>query len=398
MEEIKSIYKLKTRTLVLTEYNEFLYQLYLPLIGHKAVFLYEYFTNEYRYGKTTMTLEEIISRSSLNLQDFLSERSMLESVGLISTYNKGDSYIIILNPILSPKKFFDDDVLKGLLISKITKERALEIMKKYEIDDDPEGFKEITSSINDNFVIDFKYEDLKIGKDIKLTGSNKVNRNENFDDLFFFKQLKKISNFDSKSLSEEEMKKIHSIGVLYNLDERVMSELVRDCLDPLEPVGKKLNLDNLTLRAIGEVVAAKSYNKRKKAPKIVISSTTDIAKRIEYYQSVSPRELLRNKQNGVEPIQSDLLIVQYLNENMQFDYSVINVILDYTLENLNNSLNRKYIEKVAATLKRNNCVTCMDAINLLYNKEKSKIETVKSSKKVEETIDEEELGDIEDYI
>ena len=38
MEDIKSTYKIKTRTLILTEYNECLYQLYLPLIGHKAVF------------------------------------------------------------------------------------------------------------------------------------------------------------------------------------------------------------------------------------------------------------------------------------------------------------------------------------------------------------------------
>ena len=64
MEDIKSTYKIKTRTLILTEYNEFLYQLYLPLIGHKAVFLYEYLTNELRYGKTKMSLEEILERSS----------------------------------------------------------------------------------------------------------------------------------------------------------------------------------------------------------------------------------------------------------------------------------------------------------------------------------------------
>ena len=59
MEDIKSTYKIKTRTLILTEYNEFLYQLYLPLIGHKAVFLYEYlivilcefFFNVFKWGK-----------------------------------------------------------------------------------------------------------------------------------------------------------------------------------------------------------------------------------------------------------------------------------------------------------------------------------------------------------
>ena len=161
MEDINSIYKIKTRTLILTEYNEFLYQLYLPLIGHRAVFLYEYLTNELRYGKKTLTLEEITNRSSLNVQDFIFERKMLESIGLISTFNSNLEFIIILNPILSPKNFFADDVLKGLFMAKVGKKRGLEVMKHYQIDNNDEGFKEITASINDNFLIDFEFDDLK---------------------------------------------------------------------------------------------------------------------------------------------------------------------------------------------------------------------------------------------
>ena len=376
MEDIKSTYKIKTRTLILTEYNEFLYQLYLPLIGHKAVFLYEYLTNELRYGKTKMSLEEILERSSLNLQDFIFERQMLESVGLISTFNKDNEYIVILNPILSPKNFFNDDVLKGLLISKTSKERVLEIMEKYQIDDNDEGYKEITASINDNFVIDFEYNDLKIGKDLKLISTNKINRNDSFDDIFFFKQLGEISNFNSRSLSKKELKKIHSLAVIYNLDEKVMSEIVRNCLDPLKKVGEKLDVEALTNLAISEVVAAKSYNSiyKRKPKKIKISSESDIAKKIDYYQA-----------------KSDLIIINYLNENMQFDYSVINVILDYTLEHLNNSLNRDYIEKIAATLRRNKCKTCLDALNFLYNVNKE-VKSTKINKKSDESNDNEDLN------
>lgn len=393
MEDIKSTYKIKTRTLILTEYNEFLYQLYLPLIGHKAVFLYEYLTNELRYGKTKMSLEEILERSSLNLQDFIFERQMLESVGLISTFNKDNEYIVILNPILSPKNFFNDDVLKGLLISKTSKERVLEIMEKYQIDDNDEGYKEITASINDNFVIDFEYNDLKIGKDLKLISTNKINRNDSFDDVFFFKQLGEISNFNSRSLSKKELKKIHSLAVIYNLDEKVMSEIVRNCLDPLKKVGEKLDVEALTNLAISEVVAAKSYNSiyKRKPKKIKISSESDIAKKIDYYQAISPRDLLKERQNGVEPVKSDLIIINYLNENMQFDYSVINVILDYTLEHLNNSLNRDYIEKIAATLRRNKCKTCLDALNFLYNVNKE-VKSTKVTKKSDESNDNEDLN------
>lgn len=399
MEDIKSNYKIKTRTLISSEYNEFLYQLYLPLIGYKSVFLYEYFTNELKFGKNKMKLEEILNRSSMNLQDFLFERKMLESIGLISTFKKDNDYIIIINPILSPKNFFNDDVLKGLLIQKIGKTKALEIMKRYEIDEDSEGFREITSSITDNFVFDFEFDDLKLGKELKLTGTNKINRNEDFDDVFFMKQLLKISNICAEAITNKELKKIHNTGVIYNLNEKIMSEIVRDCFDPTRSIGSKIDLELLNTRAIGEVIAAKSYNKRKGAQKVKLTSDSDIAKKLEYYQSLSPREFLKETQNGVEPITSDLYIVEYLSTNMEFDYSIINVILAYCLENCNNQLNRKYIEKIAATLKRSKCITCLDALNLLYGKKSNKMEEKeeKNNKKQTISLDLDDT-DIEDLI
>ncbi|MDY2727701.1 MAG: hypothetical protein SOV26_01645 [Candidatus Onthovivens sp.] len=393
MEDINSIYKIKTRTLILTEYNEFLYQLYLPLIGHRAVFLYEYLTNELRYGKKTLTLEEIANRSSLNVQDFIFERKMLESIGLISTFNSNLEFIIILNPILSPKNFFADDVLKGLFMAKVGKKRGLEVMKHYQIDDNDEGFKEITASINDNFLIDFEFDDLKVGNDLKLLSTNKINRNDDFDDAFFLKQLSKISNIRCESITPLELKKIHNIGVVYNLNEKIIAEMVRDCFDVTAKVGEKIDFEVLNERAISEVVAAKSFNRKKKKD-VKISSSSDASKKIEYYQSVSPREFLKARQDGVEPIASDLHLIQYLANNMDFDYSVINVILDYSLSKCGNLLVRSFVEKVAATLKRSKCETCLDALNVLYKSNSNK----DIIKKEENNDDNYDFVDLEDII
>ena len=392
MEDINSIYKIKTRTLILTEYNEFLYQLYLPLIGHRAVFLYEYLTNELRYGKKTLTLEEIANRSSLNVQDFIFERKMLESIGLISTFNSNLEFIIILNPILSPKNFFADDVLKGLFMAKVGKKRGLEVMKHYQIDDNDEGFKEITASINDNFLIDFEFDDLKVGNDLKLLSTNKINRNDDFDDAFFLKQLSKISNIRCESITPLELKKIHNIGVVYNLNEKIIAEMVRDCFDVTAKVGEKIDFEVLNERAISEVVAAKPFNRKKKKD-VKISSSSDASKKIEYYQSVSPREFLKARQDGVEPIASDLHLIQYLANNMDFDYSVINVILDYSLSKCENLLVRSFVEKVAATLKRSKCETCLDALNVLYKSNSNK-DIIKKEEKNDDNYDFVDLEDI----
>ena len=367
MEELSTKYKLKSATILCSEYNQFLYKLYLPLIGQKAVFLYEFLMNEYSYGNRKFTLKEVVKRSGLNLQDFLSERTVLESINLLHTFQGEGQIILLINPILTPKNFFADDVLKGLFINEVGKKEAEDIMKHYVIDDDPEGLTEITSSINDNFVINFDFDNLSIGEGLKLLSTNKTEKTDSFDDVMFFAVLTKRTNIKETAISPDELKKVHNVGVLFGLDEKIMAQIVTDSFDMFRPFGEKIDMENLQRRAKSEVIASKSYNKKhKKVIEQTISGDSSYAQKVRYYQSMNPREFLKSKQDGVEPVGADLDIITYLSENMEFSFGVINVILDYTLQNTNNQLNRKYIEKVAASLKRNKVQTVTDCIDKLF--------------------------------
>ena len=382
MEELNTQYKLKTRTIISNEYNEFLYSLYLPLIGHQAVFLYSFLCANYQYGHKDFTLKDIVKDSGLSLQDFIFERKMLESIGLISTFKNEDKVILIINAIYSPKNFFNDDVLKGLFINQVGKEKAMKIIKHYEIDDDTEDYIEVTSSITDNFSINFDFDNLKIGEDVKLASTNKVSRVDNFDDVKLISYIKKNTNIKESAISPDELKKIHDTGVLFSLDEKIMSQILVDSFEPMNIFGEKVNFDVVNRRAKSEVVVKKSYKKlRGKKETLEITNDTDIKTKIDFYKSMSPRDFLKSKQDGVEPVRSDLDIITYLSENMDFSYDVINVILDYTLKNTNNQLNRAYIEKIAASLKRNKVTNCLDAITKLYSDKTKKAKTLTTQPK-----------------
>ena len=91
---------------------------------------------------------------------------------------------------------------------------------------------------------------------------------------------------------------------------------------------------------------------------------------------------------------------------MGLSVPVINVILDYTLDRLNNVLDRNYIEKIAASLLRNKCDNALDALNYLYGKNKKKKEIINNNNVEKgndgptiidldkETIDEDDLDDL----
>ncbi|HBS10326.1 MAG TPA: hypothetical protein DEA28_01130 [Firmicutes bacterium] len=375
MEDLRSRYKIKTTTFINnSDYNEFLYTLYLPLIGYKAVFLYELLINLVKYGIKEIYLDDLIKETTLSTQDFFFERKVLESISLISFYKKSDlEYMIIINGIHSPKNFFNDDIFKGLLINRIGEDKVLSLMEHYKIDDDTTSYKNISSSINDNFIVDFDYNSLKVGEDIKLVSNNKAQIKDDFSDSIFFNYLKEKSNINPSAITLEELKKIHNCGVIYDLNEKIMAQITIDSIDLEKKIGEKVDISKVFDRAKKEIVAAKHYNKKiYKNNNAIVSGNSDIAKDVQYYQTISPRALLRERQNGVEPVASDISIIDYLELNMDLPIPVINVIIDYTLKRLDNKLNRAYIEKVAASLKRKKCETALDAMEILYKKNDNK--------------------------
>ena len=88
MIELSSEIKLIKNGLLNFEGSKFLFDLYLPLIGSDATFLYLFFANKVKKEEDDSTLEKLVNESQLNLQNFLLAKKTLESIGLISFFKK----------------------------------------------------------------------------------------------------------------------------------------------------------------------------------------------------------------------------------------------------------------------------------------------------------------------
>jgi len=382
MFTIDSTYMIKRRGLLSFDNSHFLLNLYLPLIGYKASFIYLLFVNEYYSNKKEGNISYLINKTSLTMSDLLMNKKSLESVGLLRTLEKDNHYVFVLQSVLSPNDFFDDPVLKGLFVNKVGKDEALKIMKLYEIDDvDFSKYVDITAGVKESFEINFSSNDVNLNNNCEMLTINKNIIKDSFDDTILIEYIATKSHIDIKELTTEDIKEMHRLGVLYGLSEKIMGFILIDAYNASLPINHKIDYGFCNKRCKLEVSKYKAYNQKNQ--KTIISSNTDIANTINGYEETSPRIFLKNKQNGVEPVLADLNIIDFLSQNMGLSNGIINVILEYTLEKLDCTLNKKYVEKVAAAMKRKGIASALGAYNYLFgNKEAAKENTKKILKDV----------------
>ena len=135
---------------------------------------------------------------------------------------------------------------------------------------------------------------------------------------------------------------------------------------------KKIDLDLVKSKCYDSIVFANI--KKQKTKKYKISSSTDLAKKIDYMEKLDPYNYLKIKQNNVNPIHSDLKILEKLKLDLGLTNGVINAIVDYALEKNKGLLNLNFMEKIGATLLRNDINSAYDSIMFLQklNSENSK--------------------------
>lgn len=370
MIELSSEIKLIKNGLLNFEGSKFLFDLYLPLIGSDATFLYLFFANKVKKEEDDSTLEKLVNESQLNLQNFLLAKKTLESIGLISFFKKKneEKYLLIVTDVLTPKNFFNNLTLKGLFCQRVGSEEAEKILKKYEIKRSYKDYDNISAKINDSFTIDFNPDFLELNKGMELEGYNKNEIRDDFSLVKFLNYLKKETQIRVNSISDEELDYIKRIATLYGLKEKDIGGILTECFIPEESKGNKV--DQAKLKNIARTYV-KSYqvSKNKTEKKTKLNSTSDIAALIKYYESISPKEFLKSKQNGVEISEADLNLIETLSFNVGFSNGMINALLDQVLKTKNGELSKNYVLKIATTLVRKGCKNTLDCLEE-FNKKK----------------------------
>lgn len=385
MELLNANYTIKKRGIASSDSIFYLMDFYLPLIGSNATFLHLFLMKKSSQNECEGLMSNLVSESQLSYQDFILAKKNLESIGLIKTYEneKKNSVLFALNDPETPKNFFANVILKGLLQNTISKEAFEKIIEKYRNDLDLTGYKEVSAALNDSFNLVFDYGEVLKDDKIELEGRSRNTLKDNFSDVKLFNTLTKMYSLNASGISDDELESIHRVASLYGLNEVTIANLVGQCLNINASIGYKI--DVLKLRKLAQTYA-KNFDlpsTKKQNKKTYIDSNSDIATQINMYESTSPRMFLKSKQNNIEIVDADKKIIDYLAFEMNFTDGMINALLDYVLKVSNGDLNRNYIMKVASTLVRKGAHDTLSLMELLKQNEIKKAK-LSGKKPVEE--------------
>ena len=104
---------------------------------------------------------------------------------------------------------------------------------------------------------------------------------------------------------------------------------------------------------------------------------------MQLFNEITPLEFLKIRNNNIEPLSCDVKLISKIKSNTELLDPVINVLLDYSLDKLDNKLIPAYVEKVAASLSRENIKDAYEAMLYLNGKvsRKSKVNEKVTPKK-----------------
>lgn len=383
----KTHYLLKKKGLLSSDSLSFMMELYLPIIGSNATFLYLFLMNQILLGETNFIISDLEVKSRLTRQEFLLAKKSLESIGLLATFEKSTNptVLLVVSDPETPKNFFNNVVLKGLFVNATSEQEFHKVLDKYSLNINLDGYQDVSASITDSFKIEFSMEEINLNNDVQLVGRNKGNFKDNFSNIKLNNYLKKNSQLKASSFSDEELENIRRISTLYGINEDVCGELVLKSVDITQKIGSKLDLGALrknvqTYVKTFNVDAMKAFQTKSE----ITNSTSDVANRINFYENTSPRNFIKSKQNNIELVSSDKKIIDYLAFDMHFTDGMINALLDYVMKIKNGDLNKNYILKIASNLIRGGAKDTLSVLELLEGKKDLVVTTSKPSEAAKE--------------
>lgn len=321
--------------------------LYFPLIGNEALSLYE---TLYSLAKLPQRIKNhllICKLCGISAEVLAEKRMILEQYLLVKTYYDGAKNTYLYE-LLYPKcgcEFLAHEVFGRLYMEKLGKQ-AFEFMKKSFTPqlEEKSDYQEISSHMSDllqewNEEQEAEFLNEK-PKQLKKT--------------YFFRFDRFLNDLSPMvlPLSERTKDNLDFIGEkadLYGIDEIEMRKLV----------GKSMNLKTNRL------------DRKKLVRSMQKSKDVHSVKTSDPYNMPSIA-FLQQKQNGIALSKSDQELIELLNEKYHMNPQVINVLLEYVLERNNQSLARKYVEKIAAAWVRLGIDTKEKALAESHKEEKTR--------------------------
>lgn len=150
-----------------------LLHLYLPIVGYKAIFIYNYLINIYKIDKLSNikkdNINELLSALGITIDEFASACSLLEATNLLQTYlNKTNKEQIkvtfILEKPLDYDSFMNNDSLASLLGQKISSEEKNQLRYIFNTNIISVNYENVSDTLDN--IIDHEEKLVHISKNI----------------------------------------------------------------------------------------------------------------------------------------------------------------------------------------------------------------------------------------
>ncbi len=355
-----------------TNERQLLTLFYQPLTGPEPISLYLTLWAEAEdLHNQSMTHYYLMNVLNMPIGKIFEARIALEAIGLLRTWRKDEEdsrrFIYELSRPLDAQSFFQDPLLSMFLFSKIGEQAYRKLRRRFTRAVNKDSFKEVSRS----FVDVYKPIHMNVPKDFV-----DLNEGKNQDYPFYFEQfdfnllMSGLSEnlIPSSSITAEVKEVIAKLAFLYHLSPLDMQKVVILALD-----------DNIQISNDRLKKAAADYYKltvSKDAPKLektfVQSGKPQQApqkgsKEQElqtYLETTPPLQVLRDINNGKEPLPSSVELAEDLMVKHGMPVGVVNVLLEYVMLTTDMKLPRKYVERIADHWTRKNLKTAKEAMDL----------------------------------
>ncbi|MCD8209798.1 MAG: DnaD domain protein [Coprobacillus sp.] len=380
--------------------RETLVNLYQPIIGYEAVALYFSFMAEARNQEvfSLSTHENFWNRLKMNSQTFMDAREKLEGIGLLKTKlettNGASIYHYELRAPVVPSQFFVDPYRSSLFESSLGKDEAERIKSLYYLSEGHDEGDDITSNFQEAFGIadiDSAMFDITTSHNKKMKSRRTRNIVSEFDVDLFFQFVKEKNGgyaYYQDALTRDELNRLVSLFTLNGIQEEQGAEIFLKIYDSEKPKGERVDFDTLLSQILLYHHDRVMYTPKEKSSGDKVSSTTELGEKINTCETLSPTDYLSRLQGYTTPADSDIKAINYISMKYGLANSVLNALIEFTLDRCNNILKFSYLDKVGASLKRQKCTCAKDAFEYLYNTTTKLPSPHTPSKKGEEEDDE----------
>ena len=374
-------YVVINKTILYDEDRKILTDLYLPIIGMEAVMLYFTFWSDLDSSQIVskdFSHQKLVSSLRMTIGEIETAREKLEAIGLIKTLIKTgnvNNYIYELYSPVSASEFLSHPILNIVLYSNIGKQEYDNIIKAFKIPRfNTSNYKDITKSFNDVFQsTTLTSYDLSL-EDIRKYNKLKLNINSKFDFNFLISSMPK--NIDTNKVFTKEVKElIINLSFIYDIDAVKMSNIIKGCFNERGTINKeelRKSSRNYYQFDNGGILPTIIDNSQPEYLRKPIGDTSNRAKMIYTFETISPRELLISKNKGNEPTRRDLKLVEDLLIDYKLKPGVVNVLIDYVLNVNEKKLTRGLVEMLAGEWQRLGIETVEEAMNTAEKEHKKR--------------------------